>query len=113
MKRRESPRGFSALDAAADGVLRRMSSGESALLWIQARWPRIVGEPLSRKITPAALSGRRLTLSLLDPAWRKPVESALPELERKLAYELPGVRPRVFLKETPDGGGEHRRGRSH
>ena len=75
-----------------------MSAGDSALLWIQARWPRLVGEPLSRKITPAALSGRRLTLSLLDPAWRKPVESALPELERKLAFELPQIRPRVSLK---------------
>jgi hypothetical protein len=75
-----------------------MSAGDSALLWIQARWPRLVGEPLSRKIVPSALSGRRLTLSLLDPAWRKPVESALPELERKLAFELPQIRPRVSLK---------------
>lgn len=89
-----------------------MSSGESALLWIQARWPRIVGEPLSRKIAPAALTGRRLTLSLLDPAWKKPVESALPELERKLAYELPGVRPRVVLRDGSDGGeGRRRRNR--
>jgi hypothetical protein len=75
-----------------------MSAGDSALLWIQARWPRLVGQPLSRKIVPSALSGRRLTLSLLDPAWRKPVESALPELERKLAFELPQIRPRVSLK---------------
>ena len=75
-----------------------MSSGESALLWIQARWPCIVGEPLSRKIAPAALSGRRLTLSLLDPSWRKPVEAALPELEKKLAVELPRVRPWVVLR---------------
>ena len=112
MKRRERPKGFSPIDSAADGVLRRMSSGESALLWIQARWPRIVGEPLSRKIAPAALTGRRLTLSLLDPAWKKPVESALPELERKLAYELPGVRPRVVLRDRGDGG-EGRRRRKH
>ena len=98
MKRREPPRGFSALDSAADGVLRRMTSGDSALLWIQARWPRIVGEPLSRKVAPAALTGRRLTLSLLDPAWRKPVEAMLSEIERKLAHEVPQVRPRVFLK---------------
>lgn len=89
-----------------------MSSGESALLWIQARWPRIVGEPLSRKIAPSALSGRRLTLSLLDSAWRKPVESALPELERKLAFELPGVRPRVVLRDAADAG-EGRRHRRH
>jgi len=93
------PGGFSPLEAAADGVLRRMSSGESALLWIPARWPRIVGEPLSRKISPAALSGRRLTLSLLDPSWRKPVEAALPELEKKLAVELPCVRPWVVLRK--------------
>ena len=112
MKRRERPRGVSPLDSAADGVLRRMSSGESALLWIQARWPRIVGEPLSRKIAPAALSGRRLTLSLLDASWRKPVESALPELERKLAFELPGVRPRVVLRDAPDEG-QLRRHRKH
>lgn len=108
MKRRERPRGFSPLESAADGVLRRMSSGESALLWIQARWPRIVGEALSRKIAPAALTGRRLTLSLLDPAWKKPVESALPELERKLAFELPEVRPRVVLRDSFDGGGGRR-----
>ena len=95
--------GFSSLDAAADGVLRRMSAGDGALLWIRARWPRIVGEPLSRKIVPAELSGRRLTLSLLDSAWRKPVEAALPELERRLAFELPGVRPRVILRDTERG----------
>ncbi|HVE66701.1 MAG TPA: DciA family protein [Thermoanaerobaculia bacterium] len=103
MKRRVPAKGFSALEAAADGVLRRMSAGESALLWIQARWPRIVGEPLSRKVTPAALSGRRLTLSLLDPAWRKPVEGMLSEIERKLAYEVPSVRPRVVLKQSWEG----------
>ncbi len=97
MRRRPTP-GFSSLEAAADGAMRRMSSGESALLWIQARWPRIVGEPLSRKIAPASLFGRRLTISLLDPAWRAPIEAALPELERKLAVELPRVRPRVTLR---------------
>jgi hypothetical protein len=96
--RRRPHEGFSPLETATDGVLRRMSAGDSALLWIQARWPRLVGEPLSRKIAPASLAGRRLTLDLLDPAWRKPVESALPELERKLAFEVPQIRPRVSLK---------------
>ena len=96
--RRRPPEGFSPLETATDGVLRRMSAGDSALLWIQARWPRLVGEPLSRKIVPSALSGRRLTLSLLDSAWRKPVEAALPDLQRKLAHELPNVRPTVHLK---------------
>ena len=47
MKKRSS---FSSLDAAADGFLRRMARGDNALNWIQARWGRIVGEPLSRKI---------------------------------------------------------------
>jgi hypothetical protein len=83
--------------------MRRMSVGDSALLWIRARWPRIVGEPLSRKIAPADLTGHRLTLSVLDPAWRKPIEAALPELERRLAAELPGVRPRVTLRDTGHG----------
>jgi hypothetical protein len=100
--RRRPHEGFSSLEAEADGVLRRMSAGEGALLWIQARWPRLVGEPLARKIAPAELSGRRLTLALLDPAWRKPVEAALPELERKLAFELPRLRPRVVLRTTED-----------
>ncbi len=89
---------FSSLDAAADGLLRRMAKGENALAWIQARWGRIVGEPLSRKIEPTALSGRRLTVSLLDPAWKKPVEATLLELEKKLAQELPEVKPRVILR---------------
>jgi hypothetical protein len=106
---RRGPRsGFSPIDVAADGVLRRMSSGESALLWIRARWPRIVGEPLSRKITPAELVGRRLTVSLLDPAWKKPIEATLPELERRLAVELPELRPRVHLRETGGGRRETR-----
>ncbi len=89
---------FSSLDAAADGLLRRMARGDNALVWLQARWSRIVGEPLSRKIEPVALHGRRLTVSLLDPAWRTPVEATLPELERKLAVEMPEVRPKVTLR---------------
>lgn len=101
--RRRPTGGFSSLESAADGVLRRMSTGDSALLWIQARWPRIVGEPLARRATPVALTGRRLVLSVDDPAWRKPVASALPELERKLAMELPGVRPRVIIRERTRG----------
>lgn len=75
-----------------------MARGEDALLWIQARWTRIVGEPLSRKVEPVALNGRRLTLKLLDPAWKKPVEATLAELEQKLAYEVPEVKPKVFLR---------------
>jgi hypothetical protein len=89
---------FSSLDAAADGLLRRMARGENALAWIQARWGRIVGEPLARKIEPTALAGRRLTVSLLDPEWKRPVEDTLAELERKLAAELPEVKPRVILR---------------
>ena len=95
MKKRSS---FSSLDAAADGLLRRMARGDNALAWLQARWGRIVGEPLARKIEPTALTGRRLTVSLLDPTWRKPVEATLPELERKLAVEMPEVKPRVTLR---------------
>ena len=89
---------FTRLDAIADGFLRSATKGESTLMWIQARWGRIVGEPLSRKIQPTALHGRTLTVSLLDAAWRKPVQATLPELERKLAIELPAVKPRVTLR---------------
>jgi hypothetical protein len=96
MKKRTS---FSSLDAAANGLLRRMARGDNALAWLQARWSRIVGEPLSRKIEPASLIGRRLTISLLDPSWKKPIEAALPELERKLAAEMPELRPKVTLKD--------------
>ncbi len=85
-------------DAASSGLRRRLGRGDNALAWLQARWGRIVGEPLSRKIEPIALVGRRLTVSLLDPSWRKPVEATLPELERKLASEMPDVRPRVTLR---------------
>jgi hypothetical protein len=90
--------GFTRLDAAADGLLRRLAKGETALAWLQARWGRIVGEPLSRKIEPTALVGRRLTISLLDPAWRKPVQATLAELEAKLARELPEVKPKITLR---------------
>jgi hypothetical protein len=89
---------FSSLDAAAAGLLRRMARGDNALAWLQARWSRIVGEPLSRKIEPVSLVGRRLTVSLLDPSWRTPVEATLDELEKKLAVEMPEVRPRVTLR---------------
>ena len=89
--------GFTRLDDTADHLLRRMAKGEDALTWIRARWDRIVGEPLSRKIEPAALEGRRLTLRLLDPAWRKPVQATLAELESKLAREVPEVKPKVVL----------------
>ena len=89
---------FSSLDAAADGLLRRMARGDNALAWIQARWDRIVGEPLSRKIEPTALAGRRLTVSLLDPAWKTPVEATLAELERKLSVEMPEIKPKVTLR---------------
>lgn len=96
--RRRTTRPLVRLDTASDGLLRRLARGEDALLWIQARWDRIVGEPLARKIQPVTLTGRRLTLKLLDPSWKKPVEATLRELERKLAYEVPEVRPRVTLK---------------
>jgi len=89
---------FSPLDAAADGLLRRMARGDNALAWLQARWGRIVGEPLSRKIEPTALSGRRLTVALLDASWKAPVEAMLPELEKRLAVEMPEVKPCVTLK---------------
>ena len=89
---------FSSLDAAAAGLLRRMARGENALAWLQARWGRIVGEPLARKIQPVSLVGRRLTVSLLDPSWKAPVEATLDELEKKLAIEMPEVRPRVTLR---------------
>ncbi len=98
MKGRKRGSSFTRLDAIADGFLRNATKGESTLMWLQARWGRIVGEPLSRKIQPTSLHGRTLTLSLLDPAWKKPVEATLPELERKLAVELPAVRPRVTLR---------------
>lgn len=97
MKQGESS--FTRLDHTADGLLRRLARGEDALLWIRARWDRIVGEPLARKVEPAALEGRRLTLRLLDPAWRKPVQATLPELERKLAREVPEIRPRIALRD--------------
>ena len=96
--RPRSKSSFSSLDAAADGLLRRMARGDNALAWLQARWGRIVGEPLSRKIEPVSLQGRRLTLSLLDPAWKKPIEAAIPELEKKLESEMPEVKPRVTLR---------------
>lgn len=96
MKRRGS--GFTRVDAAADTVIHRLAEGQNALLWLTARWDRIVGQPLARKTAPAELSGRRLTLRLLDPAWKKPVEATLPELERRLAEEMPDVKPRVVLK---------------
>ena len=86
------------LDAASDGLLRRLARGDDALLWIQARWDRIVGEPLARKVEPVSLTGRRLTLRLLDPSWKKPVEATLTELERKLAYEVPEVKPKILLR---------------
>ena len=97
MKRRRVA-SLTRLDAASDGLLRRMARGEDALLWIRARWDRIVGEPLARKIEPVDLAGRRLTLQLLDPAWRKPVQATLAELERKLAYEIPEIKPKVTMK---------------
>jgi hypothetical protein len=96
VKKRESA--FTRLDAAADGLLRRMAKGETALAWLQARWGRIVGEPLSRKIEPTQLQGRRLTVTLRDPSWKKAVSATLPELEEKLAREMPELRPRITLR---------------
>jgi hypothetical protein len=96
MKKPEA--GFTRLDSAADGLLRRLAKGETALVWLQARWGRIVGEPLSRKIEPRELSGRRLTVALLDPGWKKAVIDLLPELEAKLAREMPEIAPRITLR---------------
>jgi hypothetical protein len=95
---KKPPSAFTRLDAAADGLLRRMATGEAALTWLQARWGRIVGEPLSRKIEPTDLVGQRLIVSLLDPSWKKAVTATLPELEAKLAREMPELRPRITLR---------------
>jgi hypothetical protein len=89
---------FTRLDAAADGLLRRMTKGETALAWLEARWERIVGEPLARKIKPTDLVGRRLTVLLLDPSWKKAVAATLPELEAKLAREMPELKPSITLR---------------
>ena len=94
----KSKSSFSSLDSAATGLLRRMARGDNALAWLQVRWGRIVGEPLSRKIEPVSLVGRRLTVSLLDPSWKRPVEATLRELEAKLAIEMPEIKPRVTLR---------------
>ena len=93
---------FTRLDSVADGFLRRSARGDSALLWLRTRWDRIVGEPLSRKVIPRSLEGSRLTLDLLDPLWRKPVLATIPELERKLAAEMPQIRPKVILREPAE-----------
>ena len=98
MKDRRS--GFVRLDAAADGLLRRLARGETALAWLEARWSRIVGEPLARKVVPAALEGRRLTLRLTDPSWKKAVAATLPELETRLAREMPELKPLVTLTSS-------------
>jgi hypothetical protein len=90
--------GFTRLDAAADGLLRRMGSGDAALVWLQARWGRIVGEPLARKIEPTRLDGRNLTIALRDASWRKAIVATLPELEERLAREMPEIRPRIVLR---------------
>ena len=105
MKKPGSDPGFTRLDAAADGLLRRAAKGETALAWLQARWGRIVGEPLSRKIEPVELSGRRLTLAVRDPSWRKAVAATIVELEAKLARELPELKPRVTLSGASDRRG--------
>ncbi len=94
-KRRDS---FTRLDTVAEELLRRSAKGEVALLWLAARWDRIVGQPLARKIAPESLKDGRLTVSLLDPNWRKPVQATLPELERKLAQEMPEIAPKVSLR---------------
>jgi hypothetical protein len=99
MKRRRRDT-FTPVDVAAEGLLRRLARGESSLSWLQARWDRIVGEPLARKIAPGAIHGGRLTLRLLDPAWRKPVEATLRDLERKLDREMPGAKWSVELEEV-------------
>lgn len=96
MKRKSDS--FTRIDTVADGLLRRAPKGEGALHWLSARWGRIVGEPLARKIAPESLEGRRLTLALLDPAWKKPVEATLSEIERKLAREMPELKPQVYLR---------------
>jgi hypothetical protein len=96
MSKPKSP--FTRLDDAADGLLRRMAKGETALAWLQARWGRIVGEPLSRKIEPTGLTGRRLTVSLLDPSWKKAVAATLPEIEARLAREMPELKPKITLR---------------
>lgn len=93
---------FTRLDSVSDGFLRRSAKGDSALLWLRTRWDRIVGEPLSRKVTPRTLEGNRLTIDLLDPLWRKPVLATIPELERKLAAEMPQIRPKVILREPAE-----------
>lgn len=103
MKRRRGD-SFTPVDVAAEGLLRRLARGESSLSWLQARWNRIVGEPLSRKIAPGGIHGRHLTLRLLDPAWRKPVEATLPELEKKLEREMPGAKWSVELEGGPPKG---------
>ena len=90
---------FSSLDAAADrpapadgarGQRARLAAGRAGA----ASWASRCRARSSR----SSLVGRRLTVSLLDPSWKRPVEATLAELEAKLAIEMPEIRPRVTLR---------------
>lgn len=78
-------------EAVAAGVT-RFARGDFALLPLRQRWGALVGAYLSERVRPESLESGCLRIRVADPACRRAVKSLLPEIERKIRSEFPGVR---------------------
>ena len=94
-------------------VLRDLFRREEArLAQMRARWCELVGEALSRRVSPAGFDGGTLRLRPDDVRWEKAAVALAPELAEKLRREvpeagvtqvtvLPADRPAATPRRTP------------
>jgi Dna[CI] antecedent DciA-like protein len=79
-------RGFERLGAGGVAAL-RLAAPRARQLAIEAAWRRVAGRSLAERATPIDLRRGILTLSVVDPTWRRAIQRLLPELGARFARD--------------------------
>jgi hypothetical protein len=83
-------RGFEPLGAAGVRAL-GLSASRTKDLELQAAWHHVAGPVLARRAVAQAVRRGVLSITVTDPAWRRPIEHLLPELGARLSREYPAL----------------------
>jgi predicted nucleic acid-binding Zn ribbon protein len=65
-------------------ALRRLGKPETAMVWLEAMWPALVGEKLAAHTRPLRLASGTLEISADTAEWQNELESMAEEFRRKI-----------------------------